>query len=65
MLAVDHDHAFTDASPQQLEEDREDHIAFIRRLVRRQLARLTRHSWCICYSPLPAVPQSRVRATRT
>lgn len=43
VVAIDHDQAVMDASPKQLEEDREDHIAFICRLVCRQLAR---HSWC-------------------
>ena len=38
VVAVDHDHAVTAASPQELEEDWEAHIAFIRDLVRRRLA---------------------------
>ena len=58
VVAVDHDQAITAASPQQLEEDREDHIAFIRRLVRRRLPRLTGRSWCICCSPLAVLPRS-------
>ena len=58
VVAVDHDHAATAASPQQLEEDREDHIAFIRRLVCCRLPCPTSRSWCICCSPLTILPRS-------
>ncbi len=34
VVAVDHDHAFTDASPEELEADMEEHIGFIQDVVR-------------------------------
>lgn len=53
MVAVDHDHAIAAASPQQLEEDWEAHIAFIRDLVR---CRLAPHSCRARCSHLPQFP---------